>query len=95
MPNLRFPIDSRVWLRQPQLSLLPSRPLGSAWVEGGRDGTCQACGADVLHFGWVNMDGVGVLLHDGVDDSVPCPVAVPFNWETGKPLPAGVLAVAA
>jgi hypothetical protein len=41
------------------------------------------------------MDGVGVLLHDGVDDSVPCPMTVPFNWETGKPLPAGVLAVAA
>ncbi|MFB7755588.1 hypothetical protein ACFC18_39230 [Streptomyces sp. NPDC056121] len=56
---------------------------------------CQACGADVLHFGWVNKGGVGVLLHDGVDDSVPCPAAVPFDWETGKPLAASGQAVAA
>ncbi len=56
---------------------------------------CQACGADVLHFGWVNMDGIGVLLHDGVDDSARCPVAVPFDWETGTPLSTVGLAVTA
>ncbi|MFD6298116.1 hypothetical protein ACFWFU_25210 [Streptomyces sp. NPDC060235] len=56
---------------------------------------CQACGADVLHFGWVNIDGVGVLMHDGVDDSEPCSAATPFDWETGEPLSVKLQAVAA
>ncbi len=47
---------------------------------------CQSCGVRVLHFGWVNLDGVGVLYHDDVDGSEPCPAAVPFDWATGKRL---------
>jgi hypothetical protein len=52
---------------------------------------CQACSA----FGgadWAQRDGVGVLVHRSGER---CPVAVPFDWETGKPLPALVEAVAA
>ncbi|MFE2925448.1 hypothetical protein [Streptomyces goshikiensis] len=56
---------------------------------------CMACGAEVLHWGWVNLDGVGVLLHDAAQDSVPCPVAAPFDWATGNTLPASHSAVAA
>ncbi|MEV5809321.1 hypothetical protein [Streptomyces parvulus] len=31
---------------------------------------------------WINVNGVGVLVHG----RERCPVAVPFVWETGKPL---------
>ncbi|MFI9309057.1 hypothetical protein [Streptomyces triculaminicus] len=57
--------------------------------------SCMKCGADVLGWGWVNFDGVGVLLHDTVDDSVPCPVADLFDWETGAPVVTSPEAVAA
>ncbi|MBL3665596.1 hypothetical protein JL475_06190 [Streptomyces sp. M2CJ-2] len=53
---------------------------------------CWACGvaggAD-----WIKVDGVGVLVHNARGRE-RCPVAVPFDWETGKPLAflAGVVA---
>ncbi|MGC5003662.1 hypothetical protein [Streptomyces sp. DT203] len=54
---------------------------------------CQACGvaggAD-----WIKVDGTGVLVHNARDRE-RCPVAVCFDWETGKPLPALTEAVAA
>ncbi len=50
---------------------------------------CQACGG-VPMAGWSKVDGVGFLMHD-TDEGERCPVAVPFDWETGKPLPALVL----
>ena len=53
---------------------------------------CMACGAKVLGWGWVNLDGLGVLLHDTAEDSTPCPVARPFDWETGQPIAAAVAA---
>lgn len=56
---------------------------------------CQACGAHVLHFGWVNLDGVGVLFHDTADGSEPCPVSTAFNWETGERLAPASSVVAA
>ncbi|WP_302851340.1 hypothetical protein [Streptomyces lunaelactis] len=40
------------------------------------------------------MDGIGVLVHNARGRQ-RCPLAVPFDWETGKPLPALVEAVAA
>lgn len=52
---------------------------------------CQACSA----FGgadWVKRDGVGVLVHRSGGD---CPVAVPFDWETGESLASVSGAVAA
>ncbi|MFE7772870.1 hypothetical protein ACFU5O_03025 [Streptomyces sp. NPDC057445] len=54
---------------------------------------CQACGV-APSWGWTKVDGLGVLVHD-TDDRERCPVAVPFDWETGKPLPVVVEAVAA
>ncbi|MFC8256724.1 hypothetical protein ACFUNF_03440 [Streptomyces sp. NPDC057291] len=54
---------------------------------------CQACGvaggAD-----WIKVDGTGVLVHNARGREL-CPVAVCFDWETGKPLPALTEAVAA
>ncbi|WP_406363205.1 hypothetical protein [Streptomyces sp. NBC_01579] len=54
---------------------------------------CQACGvaggAD-----WIQVDGTGVLVHNARGRE-RCPVAVCFDWETGKPLPALTEAVAA
>lgn len=54
---------------------------------------CQACGvaggAD-----WIKVDGIGVLVHNARGRE-RCPVAVCFDWETGKPLPALTEAVAA
>ncbi|WP_406427759.1 hypothetical protein [Streptomyces sp. NBC_01589] len=54
---------------------------------------CQACGvaggAD-----WIKLDGTGVLVHIARGREL-CPVAVCFDWETGKPLPALSEAVAA
>lgn len=54
---------------------------------------CQACGvaggAD-----WIKVDGTGVLVHNARGRE-RCPVAVCFDWETGKPLPALTEAVAA
>ncbi|MGX1502926.1 UNVERIFIED_CONTAM: hypothetical protein RKD43_001551 [Streptomyces graminofaciens] len=52
---------------------------------------CQACSA----FGgadWVKRDDVGVLVHRSGGD---CPVAVSFDWATGKPLASVSGAVAA
>ncbi|MFE7388375.1 hypothetical protein [Streptomyces sp. NPDC057582] len=54
---------------------------------------CQACGvAGGAH--WIKVDGTGVLVHNARGREL-CPVAVPFNWETGKPLTAPAEAVAA
>ncbi|MFD5065253.1 MULTISPECIES: hypothetical protein [unclassified Streptomyces] len=54
---------------------------------------CQACGvaggAD-----WIKVDGIGVLVHKARGREL-CSVAVCFDWETGKPLPALAEAVAA
>ncbi|MDF6042460.1 hypothetical protein LRD69_09865 [Streptomyces sp. JH14] len=54
---------------------------------------CQACGvaggAD-----WIKVDGIGVLVHNARGRE-RCPVAAPFDWETGKSLPVPVGAVAA
>lgn len=54
---------------------------------------CQACGvpggAD-----WVKLDGAGVLIHNSRGRE-RCSVAVPFDWETGKPLASLARAVAA
>lgn len=54
---------------------------------------CQACevpgGSD-----WVKVDGVGVLVHNARGRE-RCTVAVPFNWDTGKPLPSLAGSVAA
>lgn len=54
---------------------------------------CQACGvpggAD-----WAKVDGVGVLVHNARGREC-CPLAVSFDWETGKPLAALAGAVAA
>jgi hypothetical protein len=54
---------------------------------------CWACGvpggAD-----WVKVDGVGVLVHNARGREC-CLVAVPFVWETGKPLASLSGAVAA
>ncbi|MEV1052556.1 hypothetical protein [Streptomyces sp. NPDC049887] len=54
---------------------------------------CQACGS-APSWGWMKVDGLGVLVHD-TEDRERCPVAVPFVWETGKPVSASVEAVAA
>ncbi|MFD5101701.1 hypothetical protein [Streptomyces albidochromogenes] len=54
---------------------------------------CQACGFVSL-WGWIRVDGIGVLMHHS-PDSERCPLAVPFDWETGNPLPVPVEAVAA
>ncbi|NEC48328.1 hypothetical protein G3I18_29035 [Actinospica acidiphila] len=43
---------------------------------------------------WVKVDGVGVLVHNSRGRE-RCPVAVPFDWETGKPLASLAGAVAA
>ncbi|WP_326604325.1 hypothetical protein [Streptomyces sp. NBC_01800] len=54
---------------------------------------CQACGvAGGAH--WIKVDGIGVLVHNARGRE-RCPVAVCFDWETGKPLPALTEAVAA
>ncbi|MFZ3558804.1 MULTISPECIES: hypothetical protein [unclassified Streptomyces] len=52
---------------------------------------CMACGApaDVDGWRWENVGGRGLLIHG--DDTV-CPVAQPFDWATGAPLPAEVAA---
>ncbi|WP_267905230.1 hypothetical protein [Streptomyces marianii] len=42
----------------------------------------------------MKVDGIGVLIHDTADRE-RCPVAVPFDWETGKPLASLAGAVAA
>ncbi|NUK62047.1 hypothetical protein [Streptomyces lunaelactis] len=55
--------------------------------------TCQACGI-AGGTDWINVDGIGVLVHNARGRQ-RCPLAVPFDWETGKPLPALVEAVAA
>jgi hypothetical protein len=55
---------------------------------------CQACGS-ALSAGWVKVDGAGVLMHRAALRAEPCPVAMPFDWETGMPLPAPFGAVAA
>ncbi|GAB2829592.1 hypothetical protein GCM10027073_67600 [Streptomyces chlorus] len=34
---------------------------------------------------WVKVDGAGVLVHNARGREC-CPVAVPFDWGTGKPL---------
>ncbi|MET7858444.1 hypothetical protein ABZS81_14730 [Streptomyces sp. NPDC005318] len=47
---------------------------------------CQACGV-AGGTGWMNMDGIGVLVHNARGRE-RCPAAAPFDWETGKPLPA-------
>ncbi|MET8400065.1 hypothetical protein [Streptomyces sp900116325] len=47
---------------------------------------CQACGA-AAGWGWMKVDGIGVLVHNARGRE-RCPVAVCFDWETGKPLPA-------
>lgn len=44
--------------------------------------SCQACSAP-CGAGWVKRDGAGVLVHRSGED---CPVAVPFDWNTGAPL---------
>ncbi|MBW5481174.1 hypothetical protein [Streptomyces bambusae] len=44
--------------------------------------SCQACGA-ACGADWAKRDGVGVLVHRTGE---PCPVAVPFVWETGAPV---------
>ncbi|WP_406309895.1 hypothetical protein [Streptomyces sp. NBC_00623] len=54
---------------------------------------CPACGASAS-WGWMKVDGLGVLMH-GTADRQCCPVAIPFDWETGKPLLALIEAVAA
>lgn len=51
---------------------------------------CWACGASG-GIDWINANGIGVLVHG----QERCPVAVPFDWETGKPLAALAEAVAA
>ncbi|WP_164540801.1 hypothetical protein [Streptomyces abyssomicinicus] len=43
---------------------------------------------------WAKIDGTGVLVHNARGQEC-CPVAVPFDWETGKPLAALAGAVAA
>ncbi|MBT2871084.1 hypothetical protein AB0900_22890 [Streptomyces cellulosae] len=43
---------------------------------------------------WVKVDGVGVLVHNARGRE-RCTVAVPFNWDTGKPLPSLAGSVAA
>lgn len=43
---------------------------------------------------WLNLDGIGVLVHNARGGE-RCPVAVPFDWDTGKPLAALAEAVAA
>ncbi|MEV7019422.1 hypothetical protein [Streptomyces sp. NPDC093991] len=43
---------------------------------------------------WVKADGVGVLVHNARGREC-CPVAVSFDWGTGKPLAALAEAVAA
>ena len=54
---------------------------------------CQACGVPGgAH--WVKVDGAGVLVHNAHGREC-CPVAVPFDWETGQPLAALTGAVAA
>ncbi|MET7493531.1 hypothetical protein ABZV61_19930 [Streptomyces sp900116325] len=40
------------------------------------------------------MDGIGVLIHNARGRE-RCPVALPFDWQTGKPLPALVLGAVA
>jgi hypothetical protein len=55
---------------------------------------CQACGS-ALSAGWGKVDGAGVLMHRTALRDEACPVAVPFDWETGMPLPSSVGAVAA
>ncbi|MET7789734.1 hypothetical protein ACFYSJ_07395 [Streptomyces sp. NPDC005248] len=54
---------------------------------------CQACGV-AGGTDWIKVDGVGVLVHNARGRE-RCPVAVCFDWETGKPLPAPAEAVAA
>ncbi|MFI2353012.1 hypothetical protein ACH492_39855 [Streptomyces sp. NPDC019443] len=54
---------------------------------------CQACGT-AAGSDWIKVDGIGVLVHNERGREL-CPVAVPFDWETGKPLPTLVEAVAA
>ncbi|MGW3692145.1 hypothetical protein [Streptomyces sp. NPDC005125] len=54
---------------------------------------CQACGV-AGGTDWINMDGIGVLIHNARGRE-RCPVALPFDWQTGKPLPALVLGAVA
>ncbi|MER6113794.1 hypothetical protein [Streptomyces hirsutus] len=43
---------------------------------------------------WVKVAGLGVLVHNARGRE-RCPVALPFDWETGKPLTSLAGAVAA
>ncbi|MFE0271599.1 hypothetical protein E3E14_10075 [Streptomyces sp. ICN441] len=71
-----------------------SAPLSRTEVAEGVPSPCMSCGASVSGWGWMKVDGLGVLVHD-TEDRERCPVAVPFVWETGKPVSASVEAVAA
>ncbi|MEV6106661.1 hypothetical protein AB0M28_18365 [Streptomyces sp. NPDC051940] len=48
---------------------------------------CMACGTDGADWGWIQRDGLGVLVHD-VSSSAPqvCAAGEPFVWETGEPV---------
>ncbi|WP_329400510.1 hypothetical protein [Streptomyces melanogenes] len=55
---------------------------------------CMACGLPRANWGWVKRDGLGVLVHDFEGAQVPCPVAVPWDWETGQDVTTSIEAAA-
>ncbi|MFC4513348.1 MULTISPECIES: hypothetical protein [Streptomyces] len=63
-----------------------------SWADCPSVSPCMGCGARVPGWRWVQVDGCGVLTHDGNE---LCPEAFRFDWQTGAPAVTFTKAVAA
>ncbi len=63
-----------------------------SWADCPSVSPCMGCGARVSGWRWVQVDGCGVLTHDGEE---LCPKAFSFDWQTGAPVVARTEVVAA